>query len=120
MSADSNDWPYDDSLDALIAAPQFHKLVMENEKVRVLETHIAPGETTPLHTHRWPSVIYTVAADAFLRFDDHGNLLTDSRNLPKGPPAAWVPPMAPHTVQNTGSIPIHLINVEIKNAGPKK
>jgi mannose-6-phosphate isomerase-like protein (cupin superfamily) len=110
----SAEWPYDDLLDALIAAPRHHKLVMENENVRVLETRIPPGETTPLHTHRWPSVIYTVAAGEFLRFDDRGNLLTDSRRLPTGPPAAWVPPMAPHTVENTGSIEIHLINVEVK------
>jgi hypothetical protein len=41
-------------MDALIAAPQHHKLLFENEQVRVLDTFIAPGIAAllvPLH-HR--------------------------------------------------------------------
>ena len=51
MSAETWTWP--DSLDALTAAPESHRLLFENDAVRVLETRIAPGETTLLHTHRW-------------------------------------------------------------------
>lgn len=41
---DSNDpatWP--DALDATVAAPQNHKVVLENERVRVLEVTVQPG-----------------------------------------------------------------------------
>lgn len=106
-------------MDALIAAPQHHKLLMENDQVRVLETRIPPGQRTPVHTHRWPSVIYTAAASDFLRYDDQGNVITDSRTFQ--PPradstAAWVPPMPPHSVENVGTSEIRLINVEWKRS----
>ena len=45
-------WPAE--LDALIAAPEQHQLLMENSKVRVLDIKIKPGETTPVHTHHRP------------------------------------------------------------------
>jgi putative transposase len=47
-------WPWPDSLDALAAAPESHRLLFENDAVRVLETRIAPGQATQVHTHRWP------------------------------------------------------------------
>ena len=54
-------WEWPDSLDALVAAADFHRLVLETDDVRVLETTIGPGQTVPLHTHRWPSVLYVLA-----------------------------------------------------------
>ena len=38
-------WPWASSLDALIAAPEFHTVLLENERVRVLQVRIRPGET---------------------------------------------------------------------------
>ncbi|HKH61217.1 MAG TPA: hypothetical protein VKA49_10330 [Flavitalea sp.] len=49
-------WP--SNSDALIAAPKHHKLLFENEFVRVLDTNIAPGEKTPAHTHQYPASLY--------------------------------------------------------------
>ncbi len=45
------------SEDAVAAAPHHHKLLMENETVRVLETRIAPGERTAVYTHQWPAAL---------------------------------------------------------------
>ena len=53
----SNEWPWPESLDALVAAPKYHKLLMEDDRVRVIHTRVPPGEMVPLHTHRWPSVL---------------------------------------------------------------
>jgi hypothetical protein len=36
-------WEWPDSLDALVAASDFHRLVLETDDVRVLETTIGPG-----------------------------------------------------------------------------
>jgi len=41
-------------LDALTTTPDFHRLLLENESVRMIETRVEPGETVPLHTHCWP------------------------------------------------------------------
>lgn len=77
------DWP--DELDALIAAPQPHILLLENEAVRVLDTRVPPGETVPLHTHRWPSVLYILSWSDFVRRDGGGAVVVDSRIAGKAP-----------------------------------
>ena len=46
-----------------------HHLLLENEHVRVLETLVPAGETTAIHTHRWPNVQYVVSGADFVRRD---------------------------------------------------
>jgi quercetin dioxygenase-like cupin family protein len=55
-------WPWPDRLDAVLAAPRHHRVVFENDRVRVLDTRIAPGDTVPIHTHRWPAANQIKAA----------------------------------------------------------
>jgi hypothetical protein len=116
VSADPH-WPWPDSLDAVVAAPKHHRLLFENDRVRVLEVRIAPGETVPVHTHRWPAAIYVARQSDFLRRDGEGNLLFDSRTAgppPKEPVAQWTPPLAPHSIENIGDTEILLISTEVK------
>lgn len=110
-------WP--DHLDAVNAAPAHHRVLLENEQVRVLETRIAPGETVPLHTHRWPAVYYFVALGDFIRRDNTGAVTFDSRQTDRPPTvgaAAWAPPIGPHTLENIGATTIHVVSVELKTA----
>jgi len=107
-------WP--EELDALIAAPKNHTLLFENEVVRVLDTSVKPGETVPLHTHRWPSALYIMSFSDFVRRDGDGNVVADSRTgvkLPEGG-ALWSPPLALHTLENVGTSELRAINVEVK------
>ena len=39
------------ALDAMVAAPDHHEILLENDRVRVLDTRLGPGERTPIHTH---------------------------------------------------------------------
>jgi hypothetical protein len=117
-SAETWTWPA--SLDALVAAPETHHLLFQNEDVRVLETKIAPGETTTVHTHRWPGVLYVVSFDHFVRRDADGAILADSQaegsgSLPEPGTAAWSGAFAPHTLENVGTKDIHVIGVELKD-----
>src|ERR1700742_2939231 len=107
-------WHWPDSLDAVIAAPKHHTLVLENERVRVLDTRIPVGDTVPVHTHRWPGVYYTIQASAFVRRDQDGNVTFDSRTSPPLGTAAFLEYLAPHSVENVGDVEIHLISVEMK------
>jgi hypothetical protein len=50
-------WRWPDSLDAVVAAPGSHRVVFENQTIRVLAVTIAPGQREPEHTHCWPSVM---------------------------------------------------------------
>ncbi len=119
----STDWPWPDSLDALQAAPQHHQLLMENERVRVLETRIGHGETTAVHTHRWPAVNHITSWSDFVRRDAGGNVLVDTRGRP--PPAAlpvtvWSEPLPPHTLENVGSGELRVVSIELKDTAARR
>ncbi|MGB0035037.1 MAG: hypothetical protein WBP79_06145 [Candidatus Acidiferrales bacterium] len=114
---DSPVWPWPDSLDAVIAAPKHHRVLFENERVRVLEVRIRPGDFVPVHTHRWSGATYVVMQSDFLRRDGDGNLLFDSRTAgpaPKEPMVQWLAPLPPHSVENIGNSEILLISTELK------
>lgn len=114
----ATDWPWPDSLDALIAAPAQHRLVFENAHVRVLETRIGPGERTPVHTHRWPASHYVMSWSDFVRRDAAGTVLLDTRvaGTRPVPEALWGDALAPHSLENVGSIALHIISTEVKAA----
>lgn len=104
-------------LDALEAAPEFHSLLLENDQVRVLETQIPPGRTTPMHTHRYPAVHYFKSWSHFIRRNDRDEVLVDTRqtDFAKNPPQVlWGAALPPHTVENVGDATLHVISVEIK------
>jgi hypothetical protein len=109
------DWPWPDELDAVIAAPKHHTLILENDRVRLLDTRIPVGGTVPVHTHRWPAVYYTLRFSHFVRRDGEGAVLFDSRTLSTAmPAAAWLDCLPPHSVENVGDVEIHLVSVELK------
>jgi hypothetical protein len=112
------DWPWPDELDAMIAAASSHRNLFENEHVRYLEVIIRPGESVPVHTHRWCSVIYVQSTSDFIRRDGDGRVLFDSRHagaLPKTPAVEWVGPLPPHSIENVGTTVVHLLTVELKH-----
>jgi hypothetical protein len=109
-------WPWPDALDALLAAPAYHALLLENDRVRVLHTHIPPGALVPLHTHRWTAVAYVMSSSDFIRRDHNGQVLFDSRQIPAPPVPVtqWLDPLPPHTVENVGNSEISILLVELK------
>jgi len=112
------EWPWPDSLDALTAAAKHHTRLFENERVRVLEVRIGPGETVPVHTHRWPSVIHMQTGSHFVRRDGDGKVVLDTRKAgpsPKVPLTVWSGPLPPHSVENVGEEEIRLFSVELKD-----
>jgi hypothetical protein len=112
----SDEWPGE--LDALVAAPEHHTLLMENDLIRVIDTLIHPGEVTNVHTHKWPASLYIISWSNFIRYDAEGNIVADSRKLTKTPlpsSAMWSEPLRPHSLENIGGNDIHIISVEIKN-----
>jgi mannose-6-phosphate isomerase-like protein (cupin superfamily) len=115
MPEPNSAWPL--QMDALIAAADHHRLVLENEQVRVLETRIKPGETTPLHTHEWPAAQYVLNWSDFVRRDEHGETMLDTRSsnvIVEPGQAVWSGPLAPHTLENVGTQALHIISVEVK------
>jgi len=115
MTMEAWDWP--EALDALSAAPQYHILLLEDERFRVLDTRVPQGHTVPLHTHRWPSALYILSWSDFVRRDANGKIVVDSRESgkPTGQTALWSWPLPPHTLENVGESERRVISVEMKN-----
>jgi len=106
-------------LDAMLAAPDHHKILLENGEVRVLDTRLAPGEQTPVHAHQWPAALYVLSWSDFIRYDPDGNVLIDSRTMiakPEIGSAIWSAPLAPHFVRNVGQTDLRIIAIEVKSA----
>lgn len=117
LTGDPATWPAE--LEATVAAPDNHKILLENDYVRVLEVTLAPGEVEPLHFHRWPSVLHILQADQWIDRDAEGKVIFDSREAPsiEYPLTMWKGPEAPHSPVNlSDSVGIRLIRVEVKSA----
>ncbi len=107
-----------DELDAVAAAPEHHKVLLENDRIRVLETRILPGDETNVHIHVWGGYLYIVSWSDFIRYDGEGNIMLQSSNLSNPPQpgtAIWAPPLPPHTLRNVGTQDIHVILTEFKD-----
>ena len=111
-------WPWPEDLDAMIAAPDFHTVLFEDSRVRVLDGRVAPGATVPVHTHRWGGVLYILASSDFVRRDPEGTVLADTR-LSKSTPtlgtAVWGAPLTPHSLENVGRGAFRTLTVEMKD-----
>lgn len=121
-------WPWGPELDAVVAAPGSHRVLLENDRVRVLEVVVQPGMKEPVHTHRWPSVFY-ITDPSWLRYypvlSVDGKLVAGAPSggrqagePPQGPqPPFWLGPEGPHAVENVGTHAFRAIRVEIKDPG---
>lgn len=114
---------WDPALDAVTAAPRHHRVLFENESLRVLEVTLEPNDEEPIHHHRWPSVfvfdqvegpIYDIAPD--------GKQLPPNRDVIKAL-EAWdgrgclvvnLAPQPPGRVLNASTKTAHGIRVEMK------
>jgi quercetin dioxygenase-like cupin family protein len=112
-------WP--GALDAMVAAPDHHEVLLENERVRVLDSRFKPGERVPVHTHRWASVLYILGTSDFIRYDPDGKAVFDFRTADSQVEMGtviWSPPLQAHRVENLGEGEIRVVIVELKDCDP--
>jgi len=117
-TAKPDPWPWPETLDGPIAAADNHRVIFENERVRVLETRIRAGATTPVHTHGAPTVTYIVSGSGFIRRDAEGTVLLDTTKIDPPfvmPPVVWSDFLPAHTLQNTGPEDLVAIGIELKD-----
>jgi hypothetical protein len=103
-------------MDALQAAPGSHRVLLDNDRVRVLEVVIEPGAREPEHTHQAASVMIIDEA-ARIRYYAGGELRFESRarsGSPSGARVRWMEPEGPHSVENIDERRYHAIRVELK------
>jgi hypothetical protein len=115
----TTDQATNEALDGPVAAPEHHKVVFENDRVRVVDFRVPAGDTVPLHTHRYATVNYVISTSDFRSFDCDGNLKHDSRKEESAHREGGVfclpafPPL--HSVENVGCGEIRGVTVELKD-----
>jgi predicted metal-dependent enzyme (double-stranded beta helix superfamily) len=111
-------WPWAASLDGPVAAGDNHHVLFENDRVRVLDVVIEPGETTPVHTHEAPTVSYVLSGSGFVRRDEHGAVMVDTSTADPPfvmPRVLWSDFTPSHSLENPGPDSLHVIAVELKD-----
>ena len=116
---------WDTALDAVTAAPKHHKVLFENEHLRVLEVILEPNDEEPVHHHRRHSVfVFDQVGGPIHDFAPDGTQLPPNRDVIKAI-GSWngqgclVVHMAPQpagSVFNASGKTLHGIRVEMKTA----
>lgn len=99
---------FPEGYDAIQAAPQTHKVLFENEFVRVLEVSVpSTGKTVPMHHHRWPSFFLdwdTGGRSPHIRYHRPDGTVRDvpSKDMPKHSgewSIHWMKPEPMHSIE---------------------
>ena len=106
MSTETNkaEWP-----DPTIVAADSYRALMENDRVRVLDLRVEPGQTAAMHGH--PNHVLYVFADCTFKLT-----LPDgtTQELPlAGGQALWSDATA-HAAENVGTAEAHCLAIELK------
>src|SRR6185503_2451905 len=103
------------SQDPVRVAPKNVEVVFENDRVRVLEVRIKPGEKIPMHSHP-PHLTYTLS-------DFRGKYSTPDgdniSNLGKTNAWSWTAAIT-HDSENVGTTEIHAFAIELKEPPKRK
>jgi beta-alanine degradation protein BauB len=96
--------------DPVKLSPQYYKVLLENDQVRVLEYRLKPGEKEPLHSH--PTGVLYIFGDAKMR-----TTYPDGRTQETaggGGEAHWREAVT-HALENIGNTEAHALAVDLKN-----
>jgi len=102
----------------LKAAPDYHKPLLENEFVLVLDVSIPAGATVPAHAHPWPAVFITLQP-AHLVFRNLAAKIVREVRPPvealEQPKVEWrEPDSEPASVANVGTTELRALRIELK------
>ena len=124
LTQDETNFPQ--GYDAVTAAPDSHRVIFENELVRVLEVTMPPaGKMEPMHHHRWPGFFLdwdTGGKSPHIRYHQPGNIVRDIQGTDTPPHPGhwsvhWMKPEPMHaieTVENYSPSDPPSVRVEIK------
>ena len=96
--------------DAINLAPDFHTVVYEDDKMRVLKVVVPPGKKADMHWH--PHNMNYVLSSGTLKFTDQQNNSKEVELL-EGMTTSSLNDVY-HAVENTGDTTVATIQVELK------
>jgi quercetin dioxygenase-like cupin family protein len=95
--------------DPVQQSPDFYRVLLENDEVRVLEYRLKPGQTEPLHSH--PEGVVYGFNDSKIRVTSADGKVTESAG--KAGDVYWRKSVT-HALENIGDTDVHSLAVEIK------
>jgi len=95
--------------DPVQVAPNVYKTLFENERVRLLEARLAPGDSSAMHSHP-DYVVYNLAAGKVKFSSPSGE--TEEVELPAG--AAMWRDAEDHSTENVGDAEVLSLLFELK------
>jgi quercetin dioxygenase-like cupin family protein len=112
---ETSDAPYSvpPDKDPVKLSPQYYKVRVDNELVRVLEYRLAPSRTEPMHSHAC-GLVYSLTGPKMRVTSADGKTAESEGTAGQ---VVWRDPTT-HSLENIGKIEAHAIAIEIK--GPCK
>ncbi len=104
--------------DAVVAAPNSHKVILENGKVRIVEVIILPGQKEPMHTHAWPSVMIVDSSTKIKYYTEtnEGTEYPEREATKEKPFIEYMEPEELHAVENLDQSKVyHATRIELKS-----
>jgi hypothetical protein len=104
----------------LMAAPEHHQAILENDAVRVLDVRISPGDTVSAHQRDLPSIFTTLSPADLVFRNLSGETVKNvrrSRDSDGDTDVEWrnsAP--APRIVSNIDTVELHALRIELKSA----
>ncbi len=111
-------WIWGEETDAMQAAIEHHRILFENEEVRVLEVVIPPQEKEAFHTHKWRSIFIVDSQSDMRYWGPESTVLFERKVDPLQQcqtTMTWKEPEGLHAIENIShSHTIHGIRIEYK------
>ena len=101
-----------------ITLDELNQEQLREARLVVIAGVASPGDSVPLHTHQWHGVSYLLSWSDFVRRDEFGVALLNTREsgvkLLEGT-AVWQDTLGPHTLENVGDSTLRVVTVEMKH-----
>jgi quercetin dioxygenase-like cupin family protein len=104
-------YPTAHAQDPVKTSPQYYKVLLENDQVRLLEYRLKTGEKEPMHSH--PAGVVYVLSGAKLKFS-YPDGRTEERAAATGE-TIWRDSTT-HAVENIGDTEAHAIAIDLKTS----
>jgi quercetin dioxygenase-like cupin family protein len=95
--------------DSVQQSPEFYRVLLDNDEVRVLEYRLKPGEKEPLHSH--PDGVVYGFNESKIRVTSADGKVAESAG--KAGDVFWRKSVT-HALENVGETDVHSLAVEIK------
>jgi quercetin dioxygenase-like cupin family protein len=95
--------------DAVQAAPNMYRVLFENDRVRLLEARLAPGDSSALHSH--PDYLIYNLDDGHVKF---GSATGETQEIEVSAGEVMWRDAEEHTAENMGSSDVHALLFELK------